>query len=259
MNKINSSLLVLSALVGSMILSSCDMGDGTNKYSKTGIFTVENDGTGYTLYADYGGVIRPNPSNVSEFTGGKGFKNGDRLYLMYSYTDDNIKTLAGKGSYIDNVELVQGQNIPVETILTQEKALASNLLAKDSVFSFANNVTSLQLGIYRGYLTATFNGRFSVVSSKGVYPNLYLVYNPAENERPNTLKLTAVYNRHTAADAQTSSQSFINSYSLSPFNGIIQGRDSIEVTVDGLGFTKPLTAKIGREDLTPGNYVYFQM
>lgn len=259
MNKIKSSLLMLSAFVGSMILSSCEMGDGTNKFSKTGIFTVENDGAGYTLYADYGGVIRPKANSVSDLTNGKGFKNGDRVYLMYSYTDDNIKTMPGSGAYIDNAELIQGQQIPVEAILTQDKALAGNLLANDSVFSFANNVTSLQLGIYRGYLTATFNGRFSVVNSKGVYPNLYLIYNPAENERPNTLKLTAVYNRHTAADVQASSQSFITSYSLSPFSALVQGRDSIEVSVDGLGFSKPLTAKIGREDMNPGNYIYFQM
>lgn len=259
MNKIKSSLLMLSALVASMILSSCEMGDGTNKLSRTGIFTVENDGTGYTLYADYGGVIRPNANSVSELTSGKGFKSGDRVYLLYSYTDDNIKTMPGSGAYIDNVELLQGQQIPIENILTQDKALAGNLLEKDSVFSFANNVTSLQLGAYRGFLTATYNGRYSVVSGKGVGPNLYLVYNPAENDRPNALKLTAVYNRHTASDVQASSQAFITSYSLSPLRGVIQGRDSIEVTIDGLGFTKPLTAKIGREDLTTGNYIYYKL
>lgn len=257
MNKIKSSLLMLSALMGSLFLSSCEMGDGTNKFSDTGIFTVENDGSGYTLYRDYGGVIRPAANSVSDLTSGKGLKNGERVYLLYSYTDDNIKTLTGKGTYIDNVELLQGQSIPVQDILFREKAEADKLLEKDSVFSFLNNVTSLQFGIYRGYLTASYTGRYSVVSSKGVYPSLYLIYDPAQNERPNTLKLTAVYNRHTAADVQATSQAFITSYPLSSFSNIIQGLDSIEVTVDGLGFSKPLTAKMGREDLNPGNYLYF--
>lgn len=258
MNKIKSSLLMLSAFMGSLLLSSCDMGDGTNKFSDYGFFTVENDGSGYTLYRDYGGVIRPAVNSVNDLTSGNGFKNGDRVYLIYSYTDNNIKTLADKGSYIENVELVQGQPITLENILFKEEAEADKLLEKDSVFSFLNNVTSLQFGIYRGYLTASYNGRFSVVSNKATKPSLYLIYDPAENERPNTLKLTAVYNRHTAADAQASSQGFITSYPLSSFATIIQGRDSIEVTVDGLGFQKPLTAKMGREDLTPGNYLYFK-
>lgn len=258
MNRIKSSLLMLSALMGSLFLSSCDMGDGTNKFSEVGIFTVENDGSGYILYRDYGGVIHPAAGSVNDLTSGKGFQNGDRVYLVYSYTDDNIKTLTGKGTYIDQVELIQGQNIPIENILFKEKAEADKLLEKDSVFSFLNNVTKLQFGIYRGFLTASFDARYSVISNKGIYPNLYLIYDPAENERPNTLKLTAVYNRHSPADAQTSSQSFVTSYPLSSFANIIQGSDSIEVTVDGLGFSKPLTTKMGREDLNKGNYRYFK-
>ncbi len=256
MNKIKSSLLVFSALLGSLVLTSC-MGDGTNKMSNSAFFTVENDGTGYTLYADYGGVVRPTTSNVLELTSGKGFKNGDRVYLVYSYTDDNIKTLPGKGAYIDNAELISGQPIPVENILMREKAEAGKLLEKDSIFSFANNVSSLQLGVYRGYLTATFNGRYSIVSGKGVYPSLNLIYDPAENERPNTIKLTAVYNRHTAADAQAGSQSFIISYPLSSFANT-EGSGPIEIIVDGLGFTEPLKSKVERVDMTPGNYLYFQ-
>ncbi len=259
MIKFKSSLLMLSALMGSLFLSSCEMGDGTNKYSSTGIFTVEKGATGYTLYADYGGAVIPNTKSLNELTGGMGFNDGERLYLLYSYTDDNIKTLAGKGTYIDQVELVQGQSIPVHNVLLQEKAEADKLLDKDSIFSFANNVTSLNLSAYRGYLTATYNGRYSVVSGKGVRPTLNFVYDPAENERPNTLKLTAVYNRHTAADALFSSQSFISSYALSPFSSLVLGRDSIEIIVDGLGFTQPLTSKIGREDLTPGNYLYYPL
>lgn len=262
MNKIKSSLLVFSALLGSLVLSSC-MGDGTNKMSRSAIFTVEKSGSSYTLYADYGGVVRP--SNVLELTDGKGFNNGDRVLLVYSYTDDNIKTETGKGSYIDNAELISGQPIPINNILTREKAEASKLLEKDSIFSFANNVTSLQLSVYRGYLTASFTGRYSIVSGKGVYPSLNLVYDPAENERPNTLKLTAVYNRHTAADAQAGSQSFFISYPLTAFTGIngsepvdIDGKDPIEIIVDGLGFTEPLKSKVERVDMTPGNYLYFQ-
>ncbi len=255
MKKTYKSIFSMVSLFGGLLLTSC-LGESENKYHGDGIFTVVKEGSSYTFYADYGGMIRPSIKSAAELSD-NGLKDGDRTYMIYQYTDDNIKNEPGKGNYIIEAEFVNGVTIPKRNILMQSEAESKKLLEKDSLFTLATDLNSLTLGAYRGYLTARFNGVYSVVGGKGIYPTLNLVYDPAENERPNSLKLQMCYNRHSASNTMTSSEVFYVTYPLSDMSNLIMGNDSITITIDGAGLTKQRTLKIGREDLRPGNYRYY--
>lgn len=257
MKKTSRNIFPIAGLLGGLLFTSC-LGEGTNKYHGDGVFTVVKDGSSYCLFADYGGLIIPDAKSVYNFSGNDGLKDGDRVYMIYQYTDDNIKNEQGKGGYIADVELVQGQRIPKFNILMQAEAEAQNLLDKDSLFTITTDANAISFGAYRGYLTSHFNGIFSVVSNKGVYPTLNMVYDPAENERPNELNLKVCYNRHTATNAASSTDSFFTTYPLTPLSGRILGSDSITINIDGVGLPKKRTLKISRDDLKTGNYLYYK-
>lgn len=256
MKKLNTMILALSALAASTFLVSCLNGDGTNKYYGSGVFTVEKTAMGYNLYSDGAGMVRPTLQSVTDLVGAAGFQNGQRVVLDYTYTDDNFKEEPGKGSYIDNVELYQGQQIPKVNILTKEEAESKNLLDPDSIFSIGSEIS---IWAYRGYLTTQHKGRFSVVSDKGIYPTLNIVYDKDENGAPNNIRLKMYYNQHTAKNAQSTTQTFFTSYPLSMFTSLIPGNDSVTFSIDGLGLSKTFQMKVGREDLTPGNYIYYNL
>lgn len=256
MKKTYTSILSLASLMGGVLLTSC-LGDGTNKTHSEALFTVVKEGSAVSLYADYGGLVRPSIKSVSDLTNNEGLKDGDRVYMLYQYTDDNIKDEPGKGKYIIDAELLQGRLIPKYNVMMQSEAEAKHILDKDSLFTMTGDDSSVYFGAYRGYLTTRFNGYFSVVNNKGIYPSINMVYDPAENERPNELKLKLCYNRHTANDVQRASEVFFATYPLSAFSSLISGQDSITITIEGLGLTKARTLKIGREDLRPGNYRFF--
>lgn len=265
MKKIYSSIFSVAAVLSGMLLTSCLNGDGTNKTSATGLFTVVKEGSGYSLFLDYGGMIRPTAESVAQLTGKDGFNDGDRLVLSFSYTDDSFVSVPGKGSYINNAELFQGQRIPKYNILSKAEAETRKVLDPDSIFVF-NPYQKLDLGsgymmgIYRGYLTAQFNGYFSVESNKGIYPTLNMVFDQAENTTPDVLKLRMYYNRHSKKDAVSSaSDYFYASYPLNMLAGRVEGfKDTITVSILGQGIRNDsVSFRVLRKDLYPGDYLYF--
>ena len=253
MKKLNTTILSVAALIGSAALTSC-LGSGTNKYYGSGIFTVEKTGTGYNLYNDGGGMVRPSAQSVNDLVGSSGFESGQRVALDYTYEDNMFREEPGKGYYIDNVDLYQGQLIPNRAIMFKNEAESKNLLKEDSLFNIG---TEISMWAYRGYITVRYNGIFSLSLGKGIWPTLNMVYDPDQNGAPNSLHLMMCYNRHTAKDATQSKQYFYNTFPLSAFNSLVSGNDSVNITVEGLGLEKPRTLRVGRQDFIPGNYVYF--
>lgn len=252
MKKTYTSILSLASLMGSLLLTSCLGDSGSNKYYADGLFTVVEDGS-FSFYADYGGLVQPSLKSASDLKS-NGLKNGDRIYMAYQYTEEGFRDMPGKGTYIVDAEFVSGQKIPKQNILQMSEAESKKITDKDSLFTITSSENTFYLGAYRGYLTARYNGIYSVISNKGILPTLNFVYDPAENVTPNELKLKMCYNRHTAKDVQSSTETFFATYPLSYIP--IAGQDSITITIEGL--TKPRVLKIGREDLMPGNYSYFK-
>lgn len=252
MKKTYTSILSLAGLMGSLLLTSCLGDSGSNKYYSDGIFSVVEDGS-YSFFADYGGLVQLSLQSASDLKK-NGLKNGDRVYMAFQYNEEGFRDMPGKGKYIVDAEFVSGQKIPKQNILKLSEAESAKIMDKDSLFTITSSENSFYLGAYRGYLTARYNGIFSVVSGKGILPTLNIVYDPAENVTPNELKLKMCYNRHSAKDTPSSTETFFATYPLSYIP--IAGQDSITITIEGL--SKPRTLKIGREDMMPGNYEYFK-
>lgn len=252
MKKTYTSILSLAGLMGSLLLTSCLGDSGSNKFYSDGIFSVVEDGS-YSFFADYGGLVQLSLQSASDLKK-NGLKNGDRIYMAFQYNEEGFRDMPGKGKYIVDAEFVSGQKIPKQNILKLSEAESANIMDKDSLFTITSSENSFYLGAYRGYLTARYNGIFSVISGKGILPTLNFVYDPAENVTPNELKLKMCYNRHSAKDTSSSTETFFATYPLSYIP--IAGQDSITITIEGL--SKPRTLKIGREDMMPGNYEYFK-
>lgn len=252
MKKTYTSILSLAGLMGSLLLTSCLGDSGSNKYYSDGIFSVVEDGS-YSFFADYGGLVQLSLQSASDLKK-NGLKNGDRVYMAFQYNEEGFRDMPGKGKYIVDAEFVSGQKIPKQNILKLSEAESAKIMDKDSLFTITSSENSFYLGAYRGYLTARYNGIFSVVSGKGILPTLNFVYDPAENVTPNELKLKMCYNRHSAKDTPSSTETFFATYPLSYI--LVAGQDSITITIEGL--SKPRTLKIGREDMMPGNYEYFK-
>lgn len=265
------SLLSMSAIFGSLLLSSC-IGDGPNKYSDTGVFTVSQEGANYIFFRDYGGAVRMNSGSIQDLLSsikgnpyGYKLNSGERYVLMYSYEDDNMVDVPGKGLLIDKAEMNFFQIIPEYDVMTKAQAEAKNQLVADSVFALKPTqmtYSDIKFGAYRGFITAQFTGPFSIIKKdKGttaVLPSLNVIMNPEENLQPNVLNLKLSYNRHTRKDSiETSSQTFCFSYPLSNVIGYIQGNDSVTINIEGSDMKSPVKLRIGREDLRPSDYVYF--
>lgn len=265
MKKFYSSIFSVSAVLCGMLLTSCLSGDGTNKMAGTGIFTVVKEDGGYSLFLDYGGMVRPTQQSVTQLTGKEGFYDGDRVRLSFNYTDDSFVSVPGKGTYINNAELYEGQRIPKFNILTKEEAMAKKVLDKDSIFVFnpyqkLDYGTGYLIGAYRGYLTAQFNGYYTIGSDARIYPTLNMVYDAAENTTPDVLKLRMYYNRHSKKDGVTSGTEFFYvSYPLQQYASKVQGvKDTITVSVLGEGIKNDsISFRILRKDLLPADYLYF--
>ena len=267
------SLLSLSAVLCSILLSSC-LGDGTNKYSGSGRFTIMQEGASYTLYNDYGGAVRLSQSSMQEFLSAlkevakkTELKDGDRFILYYSYEDNNLQNVPGKGMMITEAELSYWQLIPAGKLMLKADAEAGKLLVPDSVFSMkplGQTYSNITVGAYRGFLTAQFTAPFSVLedekkNSYGVYPSLYVIMDPEENKIPNTLNLRLSYNRHSPKEGikDTKYDTFCYSYPLSGLSSFIPGSDSITVNVECADLKSPLKLRIGRADLYPRDFLYF--
>lgn len=278
MKKFIFSTLFVSSL---MLLSSCmGEGEGNNTGMGEGLFTVEKSGSNYILYRDYGGVIHPVVKDVNEMTEGKGFKDGDRVYLMYQYNVNNILQQTGKGSYITDVSLIQGQMMQRISLLSRNLAEENHQLDSDSIFT-SPSIT--YVGAYRGFLSIRYNATVPVVKfcekcktsyadedaeckndacAKNKLTSVYIVptYNAVyelTDENPNRLRLSMYYNQHT--DKKTQKRTELRSiFATYPLSELKVTSDSIVIDLSVYGKTETTKLKIGREDLTPGNYLYFQ-
>lgn len=270
MKKSIFSTLFISSI---LFFSSC-MGDGSSTAYITGMFSVGKEGNNYVLYRDYGGVVYPTYETA------KNLKEGERYWLNCQYSDNNLKNIDGKGTYIANAEILEGQTMIKQDLLTVEEAVNGNLHSADSVFT---NLSVAYLGAYRGFFTISFTGQYSIIkycekckavypdsettcsnencnkktlSLKAVQPSMNAIYETKDNQ----LNLKLIYNQHTDKKTQKLAQSttFYHTYPLSAIKDLIPGHDSIKVSVNIEGMTiKDAELPMGREDLTPGNYLYF--
>lgn len=283
MKKSFLSPCLVIASASTLLLTSC-LGDGTNKMTREGFFTVRTTGSNYVLYQDYGGVVYPGAEFNSTLSSSK-VSDFDRFYIAYQYTDDNIKNETGKGSYITNAELVTGSLLKRYSIFSEKEAESLNITASDSIFS-APSITSENIGIYRGFVTIQYSGKYSVVkfcekcrtsfadsetatkcptcgqsiAATGLIPTINLVYKSSAETGPDNIVFDLYYNQHSNKETQKQSRtdSFIATYpitSLIGFYGGGQGSVNVTFNVDG----KPVAQrKISRDDLSASNYLYFQ-
>ncbi len=177
--------------------------------------------------------------------------------MLYTYTDDNIKEEAGKGYYIDNAEINDGYFFnEISSFTRKADAEAKNMLDTDSVKEIIplNASNGDFVSIYRGYLTI----QCRAYCGTSVAPSFNIIYDPEENTSSSALKLNLCYNPHVSSDKLTGIGQVIKTFALSSLGVTPLTDENITVVVDGLGMSEPLSIKITHDDLTPGNYIYFQ-
>lgn len=222
----------------------------------TGIFTISGNAmNGYTLYADGAGIVYPTTQSIVNITGStSGFREGaKRGTFSIIYSENNVKKQSDGTYVIDGGRLAGGGYINVYNIMTLQQAEEKNLTAPDSTFE----VTKVDvMWAYRGFLNASITAKYSVVNNNRIYPSFNVTYQPdslAENE----LHLKLYYNRHTSKkDILSYSETFTESFDLSPLADIVPGSDSVKITLDVEGCQSP-TLKVSRTDFRTGNYTGF--
>ncbi len=198
----------------------------------------------YTLYPDGGGVIYPSASSVYSLTGAyNGLSEYERCYIYMSYTESNYSTDADGLMVICGGTMKSGLTVAVDSVLTLEEATAAGVNAEDSIFS-----ASALNGFwgYRGYLTAVTEVGYCYATSGAIEPTQKMV---CDSIKTDSLFVSLYNNRHVTQGTPTyGTASFLRSYRLTDFQGLIPGSDSIVVKMNLAG-TTGATIKIGREDL----------
>lgn len=252
--KKNVLKIALMAVAMTLGLASCVGDQEENPSYIGGYYTISGDmATGYTLYQDGGGIIKPDMQVIYQQVGKTGFENHERAYLAFSYKEENIKDVDG-GCIIDGAELMTGNYIPVLKLMSVDDARDKNIISTDSLF----NVSKLDGAVaYRGYLTTSMTIQPAIKDGKQVNPTATLIYDPS-TVSDNKVSLTICYNRHAAKDAPVGySGSLTASFPITDLAGVVPGNDSIDVTLNALGAASA-TFKIGRDDLRKGNYLPYK-
>lgn len=235
-------LSLLATLCVALAMTSCLSDDDNNTQMLRGHFTIEGAYPTYTLYHRSGYIVRLNPTSVTEVLGAKGFDNHHRGYFDIYYTQgDIVEDPVTRQITINNARLGSGSYVNTYEPLTFAEAEESKLSVADSVFAISqfNDIWA-----HRGYLNIAITAPYSIANSYGVYPTMNVAFD-SEAITDDALTLTLLYNRHTAKDVQTGTESFVAAYPISNLLPLVPGNDSVRVTINAEGVS-PKTIKVGR-------------
>lgn len=251
--KKNFKTLALVAFAACAMLTSCE-NEGDNARYISNYFTITGDvETGYTLYQDGGGIVKPSTASIVSAGGKDGFGKNERAMLTFKFEEENIKQIEG-GKIVENAYLLEGDYMPLHFPMTLEEAESKMITAPDSLF----NVNRLiYTWCYRGYLNTRINAPVVLRNGYVVRPGINMVYNPADI-KDNYIELKVCYNRHSAKGVLSDgNQEFVSTFPLYNIGSLIpgDGEVTIKVSVDG---AEPLTLKVDRKDLERGNYLPYK-
>lgn len=247
---------ILVACAAGISLVSCNKTDSVFHYTTDGYFTITGDmNTGYTLYRDFGGIVKPDMNDVQKVLGEKGFENEKRAMMSLVFTQDDVKDIEG-GNVIENAKIVGGDFVDVVAPLSLSDADAKGVTATDSIFSVSR---VSDVWCYRGYFNTAIYGAVSInKEGKYIRPSINLVYDPASME-DNKLELMLYYNRHSSQESSTGlTTEFIRSYDISNLLSLVPGQDSIMVTLRMKG-ADATSCKIGRKDFLQQDYLPYKL
>lgn len=235
-------LSLLATLCMAMALTSCLGDNDDNTQMLRGHFTIEGAYPTYTLYHRAGYIIKLNPTSVTEVLGASGFGNHHRGFFDIYYTQADVaEDPATHQVTISNARLGSGSYVNTYEPLTFAEAAESKLSVADSVFAISQWG---DIWAHRGYLNIAITAPYSIANSRGVYPTMNVAFEP-EAIADDALTLTLLYNRHTAKDVQTGTESFVAAYPISNLLPLVPGNDSVRVTINAEGVS-PKTIKVGR-------------
>lgn len=237
-----------------MALASCNKDDDGGRRYLSAYFTIAGDAkSGYTLYQDGGGIIKPSLESVMSMAGKDGFGDYERAHLSVSYKDTDIKTVEG-GKIVEGAEITAGDYLPLHFPITKAEADEKKITSSDSTFS-VNRLS--EVWIYRGFINTIVNANTSMKDGKRISPDLNIVYDP-DKVAENKIDFTVYYNRHTSKETNASSAvDFASTFPIYKMSELIPGKDSVEVTIHIEG-AKPRTVKIGRADLSKADYLPYK-
>lgn len=248
--KKNFKTLALAAFAVCAMLTSCE-NEGDNARYISNYFTITGDvETGYTLYQDGGGIIKPSTESIVSAGGKNGFGKNERAMLTFKFEKENIKQVDG-GQIIEDAYLLEGDYMPLHFPMTPEEAESKNITSPDSLFRVNRFISTW---CYRGYLNTMINAPIIIRNGYVVRPGINMIYNPADIKE-NYIELKVCYNRHSTNGALSDgNQEFVSTFPLYNIGSLIpgDGEVTVKVMVDG---DDARTMKVSRKDLERGNYI----
>lgn len=229
MRKHFSILLGLFSLLGgaTSCLGNAEVNE-TGHY--TDIFTVSGSlEDGYLFYGDSGNDFIPSATSVYNITDNNGFGKARRLYMYFTYNNDNIKTDPTSGKTVFKDADIQSYSVlPCKEPLSLTAADSLLVTSKDSTWDFSLNNVFLS----NGFLNVFWNGYCSVnKAGKDIRPTLQLVYD--DKNESDTVKFTVYYNRHDTLNAPSYKypSEMIDCFDLVPFVKSLPASDSIIMSI----------------------------
>lgn len=236
-------------------LVGCTDSDEKATLTVTGYFTVDGDvKSGYTLYQDYGGIVKLDMADLISNLGADGFGTNERIYSIVAFDKKDLKDVEG-GVIVENAKLVSGSSFTAQKPISAAEAETKGVTAADSTFSISR---MYQAWCYRGYMNFDFYAQYSNVNGNPVSPSLNLVYDPATIE-DDKIELLLCFNRHTSAEANLSVEcEFFRSFSVQELLPLIPGgKDTVDVVLRVKG-AEATTSKVARKDFVKGNYLPYK-
>lgn len=236
MKKARKTFMAIASVCVALCLTSCLSEEEPTHYMR-GHFVIEGANPNYTLYSNDGFVIRLSPSSVTNATSGAGFGNNKRGYFDISFEEKDVKSVTGTDGkeehHITNAQLMGGSFVTILSPMSHASATDRNIAVADSMFA----VTKCNdLWYHRGYLNMIVTAPYTVKDSKGIYPTMNMMYDEQDISE-NSIKLTLLYNRHSAKGNDVSSMegNFVTAYTMNTIKELVPGNDSITVTVEAEG------------------------